>query len=156
MDKNILFYSNNCPFSRQLIKTLNDERLCHDLVRVCVDTGNIRLPSFITSVPTVYLSLKKQILTDQRLDAWLKELQEKQMTQKLSPFCMANNSFSACFSSLDGGDVQNFNFSDVNSEEYHINAPDADQVQNSTGSAISDYDRMIEERGRVNVQIRRV
>ena len=156
MDKNILFYSNNCQYSCKLIKTLNDERLCHDLVRICVDSGNIRLPSFITSVPTVYISLKKQILTDQRLDAWLKDLQEKQTTKKLAPFCMANNSFSACFSSLDGDDVKNFNFSDVDSGQYHINTPDNDQIQNRKGAGSSDYDRLIEERGQMNVQIRRV
>ena len=56
---------------------LNEEKIGHNLVRICIDVGNIRIPSFITSVPTIYLTRNKQILTDNRLEQWLTKLREK-------------------------------------------------------------------------------
>ena len=46
------------------------------------------------------------ILTDNKLEKWLTTLREKNESKKLSPYCMANRSFSENFSFLDGADQQ--------------------------------------------------
>ena len=144
MDKNIIFYSNHCPYSKRVIKMLNEEKLGHNLVRICIDAGNIRLPSFITSVPTIYLTRKKQILTDNKLEEWLTTLREKKDSKKLSSYCMANSSFSENFSFLDGCDqIPNFNFSNYESENAKINTP---TINTDKKGINKKYERLLEER----------
>ena len=151
MDKNLFFYSKHCPHSRKVLKILNEEKLGHNLVRICIDSTNIRIPSFIRSVPTVYLSKNKQILTDDNLEKWLNILRKKQENKKLSPYCMANSSFSESFSFLDGGDqVPNFNFSDYESKNAQINTP----VMNTSKKGLSkQYEKLLEGRQRETFNI---
>ena len=144
MDKNIIFYSNHCPHSKRVIKMLNEEKIGTNLVRVCIDVGNIRIPSFITSVPTIYLTRNKQILTDNRLEQWLTTLREKKESKKLTPYCMANSSFSENFSFLDGGDqIPNYNFSDYESENAKMNTP---EIHSDKKGVNKKYERLLEQR----------
>ena len=144
MDKNLFFYSNHCPHSRKVLKILNEEKIGHNLVRICIDSGNIRIPNFIRSVPTVYLSREKKILTDNILEKWINVLREKKMSKTLTPYCMANSAFSENFSFLDGGDqIPNYNFSDYESENTKINTPN---VNRSKKGVNKDYERLLEER----------
>ena len=156
MDKNLIFYSNHCPHSRKLLKILNEEKIGHNLVRVCVDSARIRIPSFISSVPTLYLTREKKILTDDSLQNWLNVLREKKVSKKLNPYCMANSTFSENFSFLDGGDqVPNFNFSDYESENAKINTP---PVHMDKKRITKNYEELIEQRNKesYNIGIQRI
>jgi len=144
MNKNIIFYSQHCPHSRKVIKIFNEEKLVHNLVRICIDSSNIKIPSFITCVPTVYLSKTKELLTNEKLEEWILKLREDKNSKTLTPFCMANSTFSENFSFLDGGDqVPNFNFSDYEAENQKINTP---TINSSKKGVNKDYERLLEER----------
>ena len=47
MDKNILFYSNFCNHSKELLRTINQNPIKNSLIFVCVDDRNIQIPPFI-------------------------------------------------------------------------------------------------------------
>ena len=146
MDKNLLFYSNHCQYSQKLIKILNEEKIGHDIVRICIDSDNIRLPSFIKNVPTIYLSKEQKILTDDRLQEWLESNRQKVVDTKLSPFCVINNSFSECYSFINGDDqTPNNNFTPYDSVDAKINTPPPSEKNNS---AMSRYEKLLESRGR--------
>ena len=155
MEKNIFFYSNHCPYSRNVLKILNDERIGTDLLRVCIDTSAIRLPSFITSVPTIYLTRTKQILTDDHLEKWITILREKKMSKKLAPYCVANSNFSDNFSFLNGDhEVPNFNFTNVEDKDARMNTPQ--MVSHDKKSVMSRYDKLLQERGQLDQRNRRI
>ena len=155
MEKNIIFYSNHCPHSRNVLAILNQERIGVDLLRVCIDTNKIRLPSFITSVPTIYLTRSKQILTDGYLENWINTLREKKKSEKLAPYCTTNSGFSDKFSFLNGDhEVPNFNFTNLDDGNVRMNTPQ--MISHDKKGVMSKYDKLLQERGQLDQRTRRM
>lgn len=155
MDKNLFFYSKHCPHSRQVLSVLNEKRIGSDLLRICIDTNNIRIPSFITCVPSIYLTRSKQILTGDYLTQWLHRMKKKQQTQKLTPYCMENSSFTGCFSFLKGEDqVPNFNFSNIESQDMRMNTPQ--MMSEDKKGIMKNYEALLQSRGQLDNAIRRI
>ena len=73
MKKDILFYSNFCTYSKEVINSISKTPLNDAMLFVCVDDDNIQLPPFITSVPTIYLINDKKIVVDEAIPEWIKE-----------------------------------------------------------------------------------
>ena len=73
MKKDILFYSNFCTYSKEVINNISKTPLNEAMLFVCVDDDNIQLPPFITSVPTIYLINDKKIVVDEAISEWIKE-----------------------------------------------------------------------------------
>lgn len=79
MSKNILFFSRYCSHSIECIEKLGREELSN-MAKICVDDKNIKLPTFITVVPTIYLTNEKKILTDDDLDLWITKKKEPEVS----------------------------------------------------------------------------
>lgn len=73
MKKDILFYSNYCTYSKEIVNNISKTPLNDNMLFVCVDDSNIQLPPFVTSVPTIYLINDKKIVTDEAIPEWIKE-----------------------------------------------------------------------------------
>ena len=71
MNKDIVFYSNFCSFSKEIVASLSKSAIHQSLVYICVDDKNINLPQFITVVPTIYISQERKILTDDEINKWI-------------------------------------------------------------------------------------
>jgi hypothetical protein len=52
---NILFYSNKCPYSRQLVDIIVKRGLTSVFRMVCVDDKGVAIPAAITNVPTLII-----------------------------------------------------------------------------------------------------
>lgn len=72
MKKDILFYSNFCTYSKEIINSISKTNLNNNIIYVCVDDNNIQLPPFIKAVPTIYLVNEKKIVVDENITTWLK------------------------------------------------------------------------------------
>jgi hypothetical protein len=72
MKKDILFYSNFCTYSKEIINSISKTKLNNSIIYVCVDDNNIQLPPFIKAVPTIYLVNEKKIVVDENITTWLK------------------------------------------------------------------------------------
>lgn len=73
MKKDIIFYSNFCTYSKEIINNISKTPLNDLMLFVCVDDDNIQLPPFITSVPTIYLINEKKIVVDEAIPQWINE-----------------------------------------------------------------------------------
>ena len=99
MSKNILFFSKYCSHSIECIEKLGREEL-NKMAKICVDDRNIRLPTFIKAVPTIYLTNEKKILVDEDLHLWINKKNEPEV--KLGELdAYQSSSFADMFSPLE-------------------------------------------------------
>lgn len=68
----VVFYSNNCPHSKDFLVRLNqfDKGLFNRFVKICVD-NNPSIPECIDSVPTIIVPSHSHPLTDNAVFMWL-------------------------------------------------------------------------------------
>lgn len=104
MSKNILFYSKQCEYSNKILQKI-DTNLDNLFIKVCIDDENIEIPSFITVVPTIFLTNEKKILIDDEVEIWIENNTE---------LGSLSSNFSDMFSSLDD------NFSNLNYKNYSL------------------------------------
>jgi hypothetical protein len=70
LNKDLLFYSNYCLHSNNLINTISKTGLHENMIYICIDEKKVKVPSFITRVPTIYLVKDKKILVEDDIDRW--------------------------------------------------------------------------------------
>lgn len=111
MSKDIVFYSNYCNYSKEVINTLSKSSLHQSLVYICVDDRNIKLPNFVTVVPTVYLSNERRILVDDEITGWIEQnTQQSNGDGDLMAYhgsSMGSGGFSTSFSFIEDGVKEN-------------------------------------------------
>ena len=73
MKKDIIFYSNFCTYSKEIINQISKTPINDNILYVCVDDENIQLPNFIKAVPTIYLANQKRIVVDESIPKWIEE-----------------------------------------------------------------------------------
>ena len=69
MSKDILFYSNNCDYSKKIYNILGERS---SIMCVCVDDPNTKLPTFVQAVPMIYIPSQKRIIVDEGVELWTK------------------------------------------------------------------------------------
>ena len=70
MKSDILFFSNYDEFSKKILDTLSLNNI-KNIVMVCIDDNNLKIPSFIKVVPTIYNHSKKQIIVDEDINKYI-------------------------------------------------------------------------------------
>ena len=93
LNKDLLFYSNYCLHSNNLINTISKTSLHENMIYICIDEKKVKVPSFITRVPTVYLVKDKKILVEDDIDRWFalknrannQNQQQQQQPQQQNP-----------------------------------------------------------------------
>jgi hypothetical protein len=83
MSQNILFFSQNCQHSKQLISKIVNTPLYQTLQKVCVDDPQTRarLPKWVTCVPLIYLSQPHPTLQNPLKDKEIWMWVEQQISQ---------------------------------------------------------------------------
>jgi hypothetical protein len=69
IDKPILFYSNYCQYSREILNTLQKYNILDKIVLINISTGKYKIPSIIIKVPSLYV--KKNVLCDSDLENFI-------------------------------------------------------------------------------------
>jgi hypothetical protein len=76
MNKHVLFYSNYCNYSKDVLGMLSAAGSLRDMfVMVCVDRRNIGLPDFVDRVPLVF-TLDRRVLVDDAVRGFVKSLSD--------------------------------------------------------------------------------
>ena len=124
--KDIIFYSNFCTFSKDVINRISKTPLNDNMVYICVDDRNIKLPPFVQAVPTIYLTREKKIIVDDNINTWI---QSKTQTatisnEEIGAYQSGLGGFSSCFSNLDNEEDKSFssNFTYLD-QNYSIETP---------------------------------
>ena len=134
MDKDIIFYSNFCTYSKEIINQISKTPINDNILYVCVDDDNIQLPNFIKAVPTVYLVSKKRIVVDEAIPKWIEEQVSKTQTndELQAYFGQCDSSFGSAFSNLDNSEQKPFISSSFTfiGEEQKITTPEETSSNN--------------------------
>jgi hypothetical protein len=136
MEKFVLFYSNYCGFSKQVVSEINKKNIRSMFVFICVDQNKYSLPDFVTHVPIIVSPSPKsrKIYAEDEIMVLLESMYAKiRDSDDIQPFltgfgCKA--SFGDPFSFIDGDDSamdaaipKKFGVLETDND-FHINAPD--------------------------------
>ena len=104
--KDILFYSNYCSFSKEVINKVSKTPISDNLVYICVDDKNIQLPPFLKAVPTIYSIKDRQAYTDNELESYIESLikPNQGVPTELDAYFNSNSNFSSNYSLLDNSE----------------------------------------------------
>ena len=131
MKKDIIFYSNYCTYSKEIINQLSKTSINDNIIYVCVDDENIQLPPFIKAVPTIYLVNDKKIVVDEAISSWIKEKVSKPDTngELQSYFGDCGDSYGNGFSNIDNSESKPFisSFTFIGDEQ-EIETPEGQSV----------------------------
>jgi hypothetical protein len=79
LEKDLLFYSNYCLHSSNLINQVSKTPLHQKMFYICIDDKKIKIPNFITRVPSIFLVQQKKVLVEDEIDNFIsKRLRELQ------------------------------------------------------------------------------
>jgi hypothetical protein len=133
MNRHVLFYSNYCHFSKNVLTNIIKKDLKEMFVLVCVDKRNIQLPDFVDRVPLIF-TMDRRMLVDDAVSAFIDGVAEYIATVTRSSSTLAtaqpdddvsawstlemgSRGISDRFSFLEGGSecpLYSHNFVDVN------------------------------------------
>jgi len=80
MSKDILFYSNHDDYSKQIIDTVKRNHI-KNILPLCIDDTKIKIPNFITVVPTIYINSSKEIIVDENIKRYIDKIIETENTK---------------------------------------------------------------------------
>ena len=160
MSKEILFYSDRCDYSMKIYNCIKNKE---SILKVCIDDPNIKLPTFVTAVPLIYIPKDKRIIIDDAVELWVKtnmnvssnmevsspnQVQQtfKSSSSPSGEYFTGGFSFSSTFSALDGEDINGLDggcgFADLSSPLQGINTPKDDGVKMDTNAMFEQYQKM--------------
>jgi hypothetical protein len=103
--KHLLFYSNFCSFSNEIVDKITKHSLNEKFLLINISKHKFKIPTNITTVPTVLLNDKRTIYTDNELEDFLDKLAEKN-NKEVDPFTPFG-SISTNYSFVDSFEKQN-------------------------------------------------
>lgn len=146
MKKDILFYSNYCTYSKEIINNISKTPLNEKMLFVCVDDSNIQLPPFITSVPTIYLINDKKIVVDEAIPEWIKD----KLSVAAGP-TVNDNEIQAYFGTC--GDSFGLNCSSIDNNELKPYISSYTFISDDNGSSMASKDtRQSETNSNMNLE----
>ena len=136
MKKDIIFYSNYCSYSKEIINQISKTPIHDNIIYVCVDDDNIQLPPFVKAVPTIYLVNDKKIVVDEAISGWIKDKISKPKDTELQAYYGAcDNSYGGSFSTIDDSENKPFISSyTFLGDEQKIETPNGENVGSSNNS----------------------
>ena len=148
--KHILFFSNFCQFSNDIYKKIEKYNIKNQFIFINISQKKYKIPSIITTVPTILLNDKRTIVQDDKIDKFLEDLSKK-TNEKVNPFTSING-ISNVYSFLDDNSNKDttLNFGLIDSE-YHIETPPEDGG-GLASSSISDKMNNMQEQRNMDIQ----
>ena len=100
MNKDILFYSNHNDYSKHIITIVKKNNI-KNIFPLCIDDSKIKIPNFITVVPSIYVNESKEIIIDENIKLFIdkKIEQDKKQMDSIEPY--GGISFSGNYHDID-------------------------------------------------------
>jgi len=135
MKKDLLFYSNYCSYSKEIINQISKTPINDNIMYICVDDENIQKPTWLEAVPTIYLVKEKKIVVDEAITGWIKEkISKPEETEIQAYFGTCDNSYGGGFSTVDDSDskpyISSYTFL---GDEQKIETPNGEAVGGGGG-----------------------
>ena len=145
LQKHILFFSNFCQFSNEVCKKIEKLNIKNSFIMINISQKKYKIPSMITTVPTILLNDKRTILQEDKIDKFLDEVYSK-LNKNIDPFTNTSG-ISNNFSFLD--DDSNKSMSSMfgsTKEEFRIVTPPEDGNDANSGSITDRMNNMQQSR----------
>ena len=145
LQKHILFFSNFCQFSNDVCKKIEKLNIKNNFIMINISQKKYKIPSMITTVPTILLNDKKTILQEDKIDKFLDEVYNK-LNKNIDPFTNTSG-ISNNFAFLD--DNSNKSMSSMfgsTKNDFHIITPPEDGNDPNSGSITDRMNNMQQNR----------
>lgn len=102
MEKHVLFYSNFCAYSKEILSDITKKNIRDRFVIVCIDQRRETLPPYVDRVPMIVTN-KKELVYDDVMTPFIETLYNESGSKEIMPFTGSSlkTMFSDGFSSLD-------------------------------------------------------
>jgi hypothetical protein len=108
--KDILFYSNFCEYSKEVLGIIAKKNIRNDFVLVCVDNRTSNLPSFVDRVPLIF-SITTEVIVDEGIQKYI-DTKYSSNNGDLEPFSLfsasGKSNYSDAFSFIEEGGQEDF------------------------------------------------
>jgi glutaredoxin-related protein len=143
--KHLLFFSNFCEFSNETCKKIDKLNIKENFIMINISQKKYKIPSNITTVPTILLNDRKTILQEDKIDQFLDQIYSK-LNKNIDPFADTNG-ISNNFAFLDETSNKNMSskFGSTN-EEFRIITPPEDNNDPNSGSITDRMNNMQQSR----------
>lgn len=101
--KDILFYSNYCEFSNEILNIIIRKNVTTDFMLVCVDNNKYSLPAFVDRVPIVYAK-SEQVLTDSDIVSYINE-RYPSVNEDIMPFSLGAQAYTNGYAFIEDAPV---------------------------------------------------
>ena len=152
--KDILFYSNFCNYSKDVINIITKHNIRNQFMFVCVDNKKYNIPEFIDRVPSI-LKLSGEVFMDEHINNYL-ELKKKTSNnniEEISPMTSmyGNSLYSTNFSTIDGAENEsmddNRNFLFIGRDQRMIQVEDDKNMSSKKGGESAQaFEKLMESR----------
>lgn len=156
--KPILFYSEYCNHSKELIQSLYKTELYDKIIKVNIDENKYNLPPSIKMVPALLISNNNKPFVGNEVFSWCNDqlaiLNKKNNEKKeiKAYFASEMAGYSDSYSYLQNDNTpMDHNFSFIGKNNDNINTPTSNDIisdnsKNKKSAISNDYERLIEQR----------
>ena len=147
MNTLILFCSNKCRYSNEILQNINkDANLVSNIKIANIDNNKIKIPPYITNVPSLLIieNNKKNILVGDEIINWVNK--NKTSNSILDFDKMEMCGFSDKYSYLDGPTNIDHNFVSLNHGQNIITVSDNSVTSDKKNILSQDYERLMAAR----------
>ena len=157
--KDILFYSNFCEFSKNIINAITKHNLRSIFLFICVDEGKYQIPQFIDSVPTI-LKRNGEVFKDEQLMIYVEsKFKTDDIQEEIAPMVSqyGNSLYSTNFASIDGDDssIENRNYLSLGREQHMIHVEDSQTSSKKSADSDSAFEKLMQNRKLEDSQIKK-
>ena len=97
--KDILFWSPQCPHSRNLLNKIQNSPIMDRIILFNVHDTSYKLPPFVQAVPTLFLKMQRNVLVNEQLQQWVDQqmqfMANQQRQQQMNNMNNTGGSFPA-------------------------------------------------------------
>ncbi len=164
----MLFISTKCKYSLQLLETLkSNDAVFKQFTLVNVNNPNYKIPSFVDRVPMIFLKNSSEVIIDEDVDTFVKQLlseQRRNQGQRQSqgqnnddvewkPLVDTTKGFTDHFSFLEGSDcTSSKHYINIENQENDLKPMNTSIDDNKVKFDQSSYDQFLSQRDLDNAQ----
>jgi hypothetical protein len=74
MSKTLIFYSNYCQYSKNLINEITKANIREEFLLVCIDSNSYNIPKFVTKVPMLFSKNENRIYVEDEIVDYINKL----------------------------------------------------------------------------------
>lgn len=147
--KDIVFYSNYCDFSKEILNLLVRKNIKDNFLFVCVDNNKYQLPNFVDRVPLLFTT-SKHVLVDQSIMDYIEEVSPQ--SKDIEPFSImqGTGNYSDMFSFIDSceeGLTKGYTYlGNDDSRIMFVPEKDTESTNNKVKFDSSMYDKYLQDR----------